>query len=273
MIKKLFTAIALCGALVTAQTQAAPILTDIVFVVDESGSMGSAQQNLKNNIGLFASILQGTGQVDARFGLVGYGDSNYAPRMVSDFTNPATFQVAANTLTTNGPRYEPGYAATAFALNSIDGQTDLFSYRSNAVKNIIIITDEPNNPGDSSAYGTVGGSNVSAPLLDQLLTNNNALYNGILSGSNTNASYSSLILGHGGNIFNLNSFTSSNQSVVETFVTNFANTKLQETLTFCQLNPTDPACVTTAVSEPAPFALLALGLAGLVSVRRMAKTA
>lgn len=273
MIKKLFTAIALCGALISAHTQAAPILTDIVFVVDESGSMNSAQQNLKNNIGLFASILQGTGQVNARFGLVGYGDRNYRPRLVTDFTDPANFAIAANNLTVNGPRYEPGYAATAFALNGLDGQTDLFSYRSNAVKNIIIVTDEPNNPFNSSAYGTINGANVSASVLDQELTDNNALYNGILAGFSTNNSYSTLIANHGGNVFNLNTFRSSNQADVQAFVTNFANTKLQETLDFCQLNPTDPACVTTSVSEPAPFALLALGLAGIVSVRRMAKTA
>ena len=271
-IKKLFTAIFFCGALVSAHTQAAPILTDIVFVVDESGSMNSAHQNLRNNIGLFSSILESTGQVDARFGLVGYGKSPAQPHMITDFTDPASFSTSAQNLVASGGT-EPGYLATAYALNEVDGQTDLFSYRPNAVKNIIIITDEPNNPGNSSYYGTVGGANVNAPLLDQLLTDNNALYNGILSGGNTVNSFGSLISDHGGNVFSLNDFTSSNQTVVENFVTDFANTKLQETLDFCQLIPTDPACNPTSVSEPSSFALLALGLAGIVSVRRMSKTA
>ena len=153
--KKIFSAIAVCSSLFAASLNAAPILSDVIFIVDESGSMGNVQANLRNNIGLFASILTGTGQVDAQYGLVGYGNSSVVPRMVTDLTNPTTFATAALGLLTNGGT-EPGYTATAFALNALDGQTSLFSFRSNAVKNIIILTDEPSN-GDTTARGTVGG--------------------------------------------------------------------------------------------------------------------
>ena len=266
IIKKFSTALILCLALFTTHSQAAPILTDIVFVVDESGSMGNVQTNLRNNIGLFASILQGTGQVSARFGLVGYGSSSPAPRMITDFTDPTSFATAAQGLLINGGT-EPGYTATAFALNALDSQSPTFSYRSNAVKNVIIMTDEPSN-GDTIARGAVGGSAVNSTVLDGVLTANNALYNGVLRNNNTISSYEQLIMDHSGSVFDLNQFNTTDQQIVENFVTSFANAKLQETLTFCQLNPNDPACnPSTSVSEPSSFALLALGLAGMVSVR------
>lgn len=270
--KKLATALTLCGAIFAAPLSAAPILSDLVFVVDESGSMGTVQANLRTNIGLFASILMGTGQVDAQFGLVGYGNSNQAPRMVTDLTDAGSFSTAAETLTASGGT-EPGYTATAFALNALDGQSDLFSFRSNAVKNIIILTDEP-SVGDNTFNGAVGGNAVTETVVDEVLDENNALYNGVLTNStdiNTIASFKTLITEHGGSVFDLDLFNTSDQSIVQQFVSDFANAKLQETLTFCELNPTDPACnggPGNPVAEPSSIALLGLGLSGLVAVRR-----
>lgn len=266
---KLVAALTLCGAMFAAPLSAAPILSDIVFVVDESGSMGTVQQNLRNNIGLFASILTATGQVDANYGLVGYGNSNVVPRMVTDLTDVNSFSTAAGTLTAGGGT-EPGYTATSFALNALDGQSDLFSFRSNAVKNIVILTDEPSNGDQYSWYGTVNGNTVNESVADGVLDDNNALYNGVLSGISTINSYETLITEHGGSVFDLNMFNTTDQSIVEQFVTDFANAKLQETLDFCDLNPTDPACSGTSnpVAEPSAFALLGLGLSGLVAIRR-----
>ena len=163
-----------------ASSANAAIVSDIVFMVDESGSMGNVQANLRTNIGLFASILA-AGGVDARFGLVGYGSSGVAPRMLVDLTSAADFATAAAGLLTNGGT-EPGYSAIAFALNEIDGQTSLFNYRTGTLKNLIIFTDEPSN-GDSCSKCLTGGNSTTLADADALLTDYNALFNAVLRGS------------------------------------------------------------------------------------------
>ncbi|PTQ77633.1 putative secreted protein with PEP-CTERM sorting signal [Nitrosospira multiformis] len=269
--KKIACMALLSGSLIALglSAQAAPIQTDIIMIVDESGSMGNVQANLRNNIGLFASILSGGGLVDARYGLVGYGDSAVRPRMVTDFTDPAGFATAAMGLTTNGGT-EPGYTASAFALNELDGQSSLFSFRSDALINIIIFTDEPSN-GDTASRGAVGGNAVTASILDELLKDNNALYNAVLRGSSTINSFSALATGNHGQVFDLNGLNSTNQTVVQDFVTAFASAKLNETIDFCTANPTAPGCQPTGpaqVPEPGILGLIALGMVGLGLTRR-----
>src|SRR5688572_33388335 len=110
-VKKVIAAIvvaAVCA--LSSVATAAPITTDIIMIVDESGSMGDVQTNLRNNIGLFASILA-AGGIDAQFGLVGYGDSAVRPRMVTNLTTAAGFATAAAGLTTNGGT-EPAFIAS-----------------------------------------------------------------------------------------------------------------------------------------------------------------
>lgn len=248
----------------TGQAKAV-IVTDIIMMVDESGSMGNVQANLRNNIGLFASILS-AGGIDARYGLVGYGNSQVRPRMLVDLTTPAAFATAAQNLLINGGT-EPGYSATAFALNAIDGQSTLFSFRANALKNLILFTDEPSN-GDNCNGCQTGGNSTTLADADALLTANNALFNAVLRNTSTIASYQSLYTNHGGNLYDLNGLNTTNQAVVTTFVNAFAASKLQEIQDFCTRNPNDPACQTNGVPEPGTLALLGLSVLGFRLAQR-----
>lgn len=246
---------------------AAVIQTDIVFIVDETGSMSNVQANVRNNIGLFSSILA-AGGVQARFALVGFGYTGGTAademRILSDFTDATGFATAAQNLQSYGGP-EPGLAATAYTLGQVDGQTDFLSYNG-SLKNLIIISDTSSN-GDYEY--PVGGATPTETMIDQLLTDANALYNGILSGGAV-YSYDTPIANHGGTIFDLNTFNTTDQTIIEQFVTDFANVKLQEVIDFCTANPTAPECRPVETSEPGMIGLFGLGLMGLgvAAIRR-----
>lgn len=261
-IANIFTkAAVLASLLFFGLAQAAVIKTDVIFIVDESGSMGTVQTNLRNNIGLFAQILN-DGGVEGAFGLVGYGNGSVVPRTLTDLTDPASFAAAAVSLVASGGT-EPAYDAIEYAFNSPTayGAGGTFSFRNDAVTNIILLTDEQHN-GSSTLWSDA----------DNIIKANNALFN-LVSNSSANTTVNggnlaSLATGNGGGVFNLSLFNTNDQAVVAQFVADFADVKLQETLDFCAANPNDPAC-TSVPSVPEPKGLAALALL-LLAARRYA---
>lgn len=232
---------------VTAPANAALIKTDIVMLVDESGSMSTIHNNLRDSIGTFASILQ-NGGLDAQFALIGYGFAGDSIRLLSDFVDAAGFASAMAGITPVGAD-EPAYDATAYALEALPSEQPGLSYRDDAVKNLILFADEASN---SDNY-------FDADSLDGVLKDNSALFNVVLGGEF--GELIDLALNNGGNSFDLNELNTPVQSEIDDFVTNFAEVKLQETVDFCAENPDHPACTDSEpVPAPAGIALLSLGL-------------
>lgn len=263
------------AALGISSGASAAIITDFVFIVDESGSMSTVQSNLQANIPEFAQILS-DGGVDAQYALVGYGSSGVVPRLLSDLTDPASLQTAAANLVIDGG-IEDGYAATGFALNALDGQTDLISFREDSIINLVIFTDEDADVGDG---GTSGGNILDYAATNTLVGDNGALFNAVVNSSAADSTdfsfgingYRELAENNGGQVFDLSAFAGFDQAAIEQFVDDFANAKLQETIiAFCDRpeNANAPQC-TGQVPVPGTLFLFGLGLVGLGARRALA---
>jgi hypothetical protein len=130
----------LCG-----QIDVSVPFADIIVVVDESASMGFAQEFSVDLIADIEADLQAagigtTGAGGNLFGLVGYGNFDQVPRSIPVGANGALFgtsveyAAAAGTLTVDGA-IEDGYQAIDFALNT-------YTYRPAAAKFVLLITNE-----------------------------------------------------------------------------------------------------------------------------------
>ena len=159
---------------------------DFVFVIDRSDSMGPYIDGIRGGLGQFALDLQGE-SIDARFGLVVYG----APRIGTgqgapgrtllslDFTSDANEFIAAlqsiTILSQSEGRMEAGLEAIRMALGAtsvpLSGGDGVLDFRPDALKNIVLVTDEnsdlPTHAANraTNASGAVQAGNVpNAPL-------------------------------------------------------------------------------------------------------------
>jgi RHS repeat-associated protein len=119
---------------------------DIVFVVDESGSMEQAHAWLQEVVTLLDAQLRSRGYADNHYGLVGFGATSGPPRAhpvgdsdrdgIADapFGTAAELAQAAGLLKATG-EFEDGYLGIDFALSQ-------YVFRPNAIVNLVLITDE-----------------------------------------------------------------------------------------------------------------------------------
>ena len=132
------------SSLSSAATNSTRSKADIVFVIDTTGSMGGAINNVKNNIITFADSLSNDYNIDANYALVEYKDINcdgidstYVHKVVFSnwFTSANALKLELNSLSIYGGGDEPE--------TPIDGleMARRLDFRNNAEKFVILITD------------------------------------------------------------------------------------------------------------------------------------
>ena len=138
---------------------------DIVFTVDNSGSMSQEADTIASRITDFVDALSNSG-LDIRVGVAGYSSSvnggldlahkdslkaylnrtgKVGTSRTRGFHGENADSLNAKRLLYNGPGGENGVEAIFFA-------NDLFSWRSNSNRVFINFTDEPNQSGTDSTY-------------------------------------------------------------------------------------------------------------------------
>ena len=127
---------------------------DIIFVVDESGSMAGEHAWIAGLINTVDASLQAEGVFNNRYGLVGYADTGRTLQSGGDsFMTASNFVSAAGLLSTNRSGAEDGYRGIDYAL-------DNYTFRDEAAKAIILVTDEHRTTTD----GSLNFANTSAAL-------------------------------------------------------------------------------------------------------------
>lgn len=290
MLKQSKLALASGVFALSAGAFAIPITTDIVTVVDESGSMNTEHQWLGDMMISLDAALQTTAGADplsAQYGLVGFGggSSHYAGHVHdingSEWGTAAEFDAATNNLVLTGAT-EDGYSGMEAALG-MTGQA-------NSIRNIILVTDEDRDNINGTTVQQMGDKLAAdQALLNAVLSVTITCTDGstalgidssgtgyVADGSGgfttcetANMSngpyyydtgsiddYGTLALASGGAVWDLNQLRLGGLTATS-FTAAFVDVKIQETID-----------VIVSVAEPGTFALLALGLVGIAASRR-----
>jgi hypothetical protein len=141
---------------------------DVIFVVDESGSMSGEHSWIGSMVTSLDTNLNSAGVTNNRYALVGFGSSTVQAHTVQGFTDASTLSTATGSLVINGGT-EDGYDGIDYALSN-------FTFRPTAALNIVLITDEDRDYTSYYPYTQpTAYNNILAAL-----TSHNALLNAVV---------------------------------------------------------------------------------------------
>lgn len=152
------------GLLVTKVGTNTTLKADVIFTVDNSGSMGAEADNVADGINAFATALANSG-LDVQFGCVGYGDYSRVTGAIN-ITTASNLSAYLNRSGTYGTYRTMGYGgadATTLETNAnnygnVGGENgvqaclfayEYFAWRAGASKVFVNFTDEPTQPNSS----------------------------------------------------------------------------------------------------------------------------
>ena len=145
-------------------------IIDIVFLVDNTSSMSSYIDQVKNNVNSFANSLNGSG-IDYRLGLVEFGDIYDSSIKKYEFTSDIeTFVADVNAIDLTGG-YDLPESGLEALVDSTNGALSM-DFRPEAGKRFIIVTDADFHNQGESGNGDSGAYLVTDDVLNQLLANN-----------------------------------------------------------------------------------------------------
>lgn len=140
---------------------------DIVFVFDDSGSMGGEITGLKAKLSDFIASLAEAG-TDTRYGLVSFKDEVEVDQELTDSTEGIQSAVSELTAAGGGDIRENNFGALETALG--------LDYRDGVQKIIIDITDAPAHTADATESGSESVTDLNMDQVAQLIQESGATY-------------------------------------------------------------------------------------------------
>jgi hypothetical protein len=186
---------------------------DVIFMIDESGSMSSVQQGIKQNVSLIGSQLGAS--IDPQFGIVGFGDGAptdslpHAQRPLTD--NLPQLDAGLAELSLSGG-FEPGYDAMVFAMS------DLMGLRPQAGVCAILFADEAPQSRDVTKAGALAA-----------LQSRNATLFAVVNPTLNDAGYMDLALETGGAWFDIRTFATSPQPLLTAILDRCVDEVIEDT--------------------------------------------
>ena len=260
--------LAFAGALVAASSGAHAKSVDIMFVIDQSGSMANEFQDLGANLGIVFNGLQAAPEIDSvTAGLITYEGGLGVPGAIT-LQQDLTADVSALQTAFAGVGVRGGIENALTAVDAaIPGGTGFLgvSYRPNTVRSIVLITDEDADDENSYTYGGATGYAALGQYLDDSGYLNNIITPSFLFNEFAPASRPS---GDAADpfpaLFDLAAFNADPQQ----FLVEFTATKLQEIIVTEPVDPgtppgPDPETPPAPIPLPASAWLLGAALLGL----------